>query len=133
MGLPEDSLDIETSQPATNKISEPELEEQSTDKETNVIAEDNKDDLERNHEATPVVEEPPQYATKRELSILSTVFTIATFMIAIDGSILGKTLRFLFPTCLVSLLTQLQQLQSQASQATSHGSKMHHGTAAHTC
>ena len=33
-----------------------------------------------------------QYATPRELSLLSTVFTIATFMIAIDGSILGKTL-----------------------------------------
>lgn len=31
-----------------------------------------------------------QYATPRELSLLSTVFTIATFMIAIDGSILGK-------------------------------------------
>ena len=32
-----------------------------------------------------------EYATPRELSLLSTVFTIATFMIAIDGSILGKT------------------------------------------
>lgn len=31
-----------------------------------------------------------QYSTPRELSLLSTVFTIATFMIAIDGSILGK-------------------------------------------
>ena len=34
--------------------------------------------------------EDHQYATPRELSLLSTVFTIATFMIAIDGSILGK-------------------------------------------
>lgn len=33
--------------------------------------------------------EPPQYATPKELSLLSTIFTIATFMIAIDGSILG--------------------------------------------
>lgn len=33
-----------------------------------------------------------QYATPRELALLSTVFTIATFMIAIDGSILGKLL-----------------------------------------
>lgn len=31
-----------------------------------------------------------EYATPRELALLSTVFTIATFMIAIDGSILGK-------------------------------------------
>lgn len=39
--------------------------------------------------ATP--EEPAhEYATPRELSLLSTVFTIATFMIAIDGSILGN-------------------------------------------
>ena len=35
-------------------------------------------------------DETEQYATPRELSLLSTVFTIATFMIAIDGSILGK-------------------------------------------
>lgn len=32
----------------------------------------------------------PQYASPRELALLSTVFTIATFMIAIDGSILGR-------------------------------------------
>ncbi|KAI8682224.1 MFS domain-containing protein [Fusarium keratoplasticum] len=33
-----------------------------------------------------------QYATPRELSLLSTVFTIATFMIAIDGSILATAI-----------------------------------------
>lgn len=31
-----------------------------------------------------------QYATPKELSLLSTAFTIATFMIAIDGTILGN-------------------------------------------
>ncbi|KAK1481020.1 major facilitator superfamily transporter [Colletotrichum tamarilloi] len=33
-----------------------------------------------------------QYATPRELALLSTVFTIATFMIAIDGSILATAI-----------------------------------------
>ncbi|WDK21279.1 major facilitator superfamily transporter [Colletotrichum graminicola] len=33
-----------------------------------------------------------QYATPKELSLLSTVFTIATFMIAIDGSILATAI-----------------------------------------
>lgn len=48
---------------------------------------------------TPHTTEDPEtheYATPRELSLLSTVFTIATFMIAIDGSIIGipiQTLR----------------------------------------
>ncbi|ORY17057.1 major facilitator superfamily transporter [Clohesyomyces aquaticus] len=39
-------------------------------------------------------EEPEthEYATARELSLLSTVFTIATFMIAIDGSILATAI-----------------------------------------
>ena len=31
-----------------------------------------------------------EYATPKELSLLSTAFTIATFMIAIDGSILCR-------------------------------------------
>lgn len=35
--------------------------------------------------------EKKQYATAQELALLSTCFTIATFMIAIDGSILGKS------------------------------------------
>ncbi|KAJ3536070.1 hypothetical protein NM208_g6878 [Fusarium decemcellulare] len=33
-----------------------------------------------------------QYATPRELALLSTVFTVATFMIAIDGSILATAI-----------------------------------------
>ncbi|KAG9250060.1 major facilitator superfamily domain-containing protein [Emericellopsis atlantica] len=41
-----------------------------------------------------VEDEPPapQYATPRELALLSTVFTMATFMIAIDGSILATAI-----------------------------------------
>ncbi|MCJ1309676.1 hypothetical protein MMC25_003336 [Agyrium rufum] len=35
---------------------------------------------------------PHEYATPRELGMLSTVFTIATFMIAIDGSILATAI-----------------------------------------
>ena len=37
-----------------------------------------------------------EYASPRELTLLSTVFTIATFMIAIDGSILGTILYHFF-------------------------------------
>ena len=91
MGLQRDSLDIETSQPRPIDIQNSEIEEQSTDKETSATAQDNKNDVEKNGETSPTEQEPPQYATAKELSILSTVFTIATFMIAIDGSILGKT------------------------------------------
>lgn len=56
--------------------------------------ETSQEDSESNTAVPPVdaEDETPthQYATPRELSLLSTVFTIATFMIAIDGSILGK-------------------------------------------
>lgn len=49
---------------------------------------------ENNRTSPRIIDEPVvhEYATPRELALLSTVFTIATFMIAIDGSILGRKL-----------------------------------------
>lgn len=52
------------------------------------------EDQESNQTPPETTDEPSahEYATPRELALLSTVFTIATFMIAIDGSILGRKL-----------------------------------------
>lgn len=61
-----------------------------------------------NHDANDNDSEPistHQYATPKELSLLSTVFTIATFMIAIDGSILGRK-----STTLKSLIAHISKL-----------------------
>lgn len=47
----------------------------------------------RENKRTSDLQSPsPQYATAKELGLLSTAFTIATFMIAIDGSILATAI-----------------------------------------
>lgn len=84
---PEQSLDSKTGQKKNSNG----VEQNVKVEKTGILSPGNPE----NNEATipqTTHEEPAatQYATPRELALLSTVFTIATFMIAIDGSILGK-------------------------------------------
>lgn len=84
---PEQSLDIKTAQKKNNNG----VEQLAKGEETGILSPGNTENNEATISQTTDEERAAtQYATPRELALLSTVFTIATFMIAIDGSILGK-------------------------------------------
>ena len=82
---PGQNLDIKTGE----KKNDNGAEQHANDSKTGILP---PGDPENNQVAIPQTPDEPghEYATPRELALLSTVFTIATFMIAIDGSILGK-------------------------------------------